>query len=91
MIAEATTASSSIVGACFLAQLPDAGTIDAVGRWPLVAVLGAVACFCVWLMYKQSKDFAKAMSENSLATAKAITDLVAELKQRPCMRDPKNN
>lgn len=57
------------------AALPDVDTLEAIGKWPLVAILGGVACFCVWLMYKQSRDFGRA----SVEAAKAYQETIQEL------------
>jgi len=42
------------LSASVVAQLPDSKQLDAVGRWPLTVVLGAVCCFLAWLLYKQA-------------------------------------
>jgi len=114
-----------MMAASVIAQIPtDPGTVEAIAKWPLTVVLGAVCCVCVWLMYRQARDFAKSaadtagaaakiaadsaaaaakiatetsaiaaktITETSMTTAKAIADLVAELKQRPCIRNPNND
>ena len=48
---EAIVAGGSAVGATAVAAMPSSESLDAVGRWPLVVVLGAVCCFCVWIIY----------------------------------------
>ena len=39
---EAVVAGGAALGATAVAALPDSETFEAVGRWPLVVVLGAV-------------------------------------------------
>ncbi len=103
LLSEAFIGSSAAFTASANGSLPvDPESIEAVSRWPLTVILGAVCSFCVWLMYKQSKDFAKTTAEvaekaakttteNAMAMSHAITELVSELKQRPWIRDPKND
>jgi len=82
-----------------MAAIPtDPQSLDAVAKWPLTVVLGFVCCFCVWLMYKQAKDFSatataasRAAADAQMAMAKSILDLVGEIKQRPCVRNPAND
>ena len=68
-------------------DLPGSDKIDAIGRWPLTVVLGAVCCFLAWLMYRQACMFGEHLSD----MGKAISALDAGLRERPCIRDPKNN
>jgi hypothetical protein len=114
MSIETSVAMAAILSTCAVANIPvDPATIEAVAKWPLTVLFAAVACFCVWLNYKQSQKFAdaaqkaaestaiasakvaessvKAATENAMMVAKAVNDLVSELKQRPCIRDPKND
>jgi hypothetical protein len=44
------------MGASVVPGLPETSTLDALGRWPLTVILGAVCVTCVYFMYKQSKD-----------------------------------
>jgi hypothetical protein len=76
---EAVVAGSAALGATAVAALPDSETLEAVGRWPLVVVLGAVCCFCVWIIYLQGCQFGKRMDKMS----DAILKLATHLKERP--------
>ena len=74
------------------------GTIEAVGKWPITIALIALAALSVYLMYRQAENSRKSLDkasslshESSLAASKALTELTAELKQRPCVRDPNND
>lgn len=121
----AATAGLAAIGASLAASIPiDAGTADAIARWPLTVILGALCCYCVYMMYRQSRDFAlaassaandhatalkeaatisarsaadiagsssKATTEAAIVMARAVSEMVAELKQRPCIRDPHND
>lgn len=54
--------------------VPDSGSLEAIGKWPLVVILGAVCCFCVYMLYKQGKDNA----QNQLDVAKEFRASLAE-------------
>ena len=84
---EAIAASGAAIGATMAAALPGSETVDAVGRWPLVVVLGAVCCYCVWIIYLQGCQFGKRLDKLSDAIAK----LAANLKERPCIRHKEND
>ncbi len=85
--AEAMVAGGAAVAATAAAALPGSETVEAVGRWPLVVVLGAVCCFCVWIIYLQGCQFGKRLDKLSDAIAK----LAANLKERPCIRHKEND
>jgi Na+-translocating ferredoxin:NAD+ oxidoreductase RnfD subunit len=76
---EAILAGSAALGATAVAALPDSETMEAVGRWPLVVVLGAVCCFCVWIIYLQGCQFGKRLDKLS----DAIRHLAENIKDRP--------
>ena len=84
---EAVIGGTAIVGATMAAALPDSESLDAVGRWPLVLILGAVCCFCVWIIYCQGCQFGKRLDKLS----DAISELAANLKERPCVRHKEND
>ena len=84
---EAVTGSLAVVGASWVALLPDSATMDSVGRWPVVVILGAVCCFCVWVIYQQGCQFGRRMDK----LADSIKELTEELKQRPCIRRREND
>ena len=84
---EALVAGGAALGATAVAALPDSETFEAVGRWPLVVVLGAVCCFCVWIIYLQGCQFGKRLDKLS----DAIMRLAANLKERPCIRHKEND
>ena len=84
---EAMVAGVAAVGATTAAALPDSDTFEAVGRWPLVVILGAVCCFCVWIIYLQGCQFGKRLDKLS----DAILKLAANLKERPCIRHKDND
>jgi len=82
-------AAASGLGASVEAGLPydatNPSTLDALGRWPLTVILGAVCVTCVYFMYKQSKDNADrtlAMVEGErLATEHRIQNNVTVAKE----------
>ena len=82
-------AATSGFGASVEAGLPydatNPSTLDALGRWPLTVILGAVCVTCVYFMYKQSKDNADrtlAMVEGErLATEHRIQNNVTVTKE----------
>ena len=80
---EALLAGSAALGATAVAALPDSETLEAIGRWPLVVVLGAVCCFCVWIIYLQGCQFGRRLDRLS----DAIRHLAENIKERPNGRD----
>lgn len=84
---EAIVAGGAAIGATAVAALPGSETVEAVGRWPLVVILGAVCCFCVWIIYLQGCQFGKRLDK----LADAIAKLAANLKERPCIRHKEND
>ena len=88
MKAEAITGALSALLASTVASVPvDPDSLEAVGKWPLTVVLGGVCCFCVYLMYRQGADYRQSIDK----VADALKELSADLAQRPCIRDPKND
>jgi hypothetical protein len=86
-------AEAAAAGSAMLASLPvDKDSVMELAKWPATALLGGVACFCVWMLYKQGRDHAlqierlhkDAMQSQSDAT-KAINELIHELRNRPCL------
>ena len=75
------------LGASIVAQLPDSRQLDAVGRWPLTVVLGAVCCFLAWLLYKQADKFGQRVDKLS----ENLGQLASNLKERPCIRSKDND
>ena len=75
------------LGVSGVALLPDAETIEAAARWPVVVILGAVCCFCVWIIYQQGCQFGRRLDKLS----DSIKGLTEELKQRPCVRRREND
>ena len=84
---EAFTGCLAIVGASGVGLLPDANAIEAAARWPVVVILGAVCCFCVWVIYQQGCMFGRRLDK----LADSIRGLTEELKQRPCVRRREND
>lgn len=76
----------STIGAGVVAQIPTE-SIEAAGKWPVTIALIALAALSVWLAFRAIE---KGRISQESATS-AIRDLVAELKQRPCIRKPENN
>ena len=72
---EAIVAGCAAVGATVAAVTPGSETVEAVGRWPLVVVLGAVCCFCVWIIYLQGCQFGKRLDKLSDAILKLATTM----------------
>ena len=84
---EAVVGGLAALGAGASASMPDGELVEAVGRWPLTVVLGAVCCFCVWIIYKQGCKFGERLDKLS----DSLKDLAANLKERPCIRHPEND
>lgn len=78
---------SAMLASTVAAVPVDPQSLEAVGKWPLTVVLGGVCCFCIYLMYRQGSDYRQSIDK----VAGALTDLSANLAQRPCIRDPKND
>ena len=78
---------SALLASTVAAVPVDPQSLEAVGKWPLTVVLGGVCCFCVYLMYRQGADYRQSIDK----VADALKDLSANLAQRPCIRDPKND
>ena len=78
---------SALLASTVAAVPVDPQSIEAVGKWPLTVVLGGVCCFCVYLMYRQGSDYLQSIDK----VADALKNLSANLAQRPCIRDPKND
>lgn len=77
--------STLIAGAASLPSNPE--TLETIGRWPVTIALIALAAWSVWLMYRQA-DRARLSMDH---LAEQLGNLRAELRERPCVRDPKNN
>jgi len=75
------------VGATTAAALPDSETVEAVGRWPLVVILGAVCCFCVWIIYCQGIQYGRRLDKLS----DAILKLATHLKERTNIRQKEDD
>jgi hypothetical protein len=89
-------AAVSGLGASVEAGLPynaaDPSTLDALGRWPLTVILGAVCVTCVYFMYRQSKDNAdrtlamvegeRTATEHRIASNMQVTNELAENNAR---------
>jgi len=84
---EAVLGGLAALGASLAATVPDSSTVEAVGRWPLTVILGAVCCFCVWIIYKQGCKFGERLDKLS----DAIMNLTKCLSERPCIRHKEND
>ena len=84
---EAVVGCVAVLGASAAAAMPDSNTVEAVGRWPLTVVLGAVCCFCVWIIYKQGCKFGERLDKLS----DAIKHLAECMSERPCIRHKEND
>jgi len=52
-----TLAGVSGFGASIVAQIPaDPGSLEAIGKWPLTVVLGAVCVVSIYFSYRQGKE-----------------------------------
>ena len=84
---EPIIAGASGMAASVVASVPvDHSSLDAIGRWPLTVVLGAVCCFCVYLNYRQGVMFqagaVRQAEQHRIAAeklAKSNTDSVQQL------------
>lgn len=83
----AATGIASTIGATVFGILPSVDQIDAAAKWPLVVILGAVCCFCVWIIYQQGCKFGERLDSLS----DSIKGLTEELRQRPCIRRKEND
>lgn len=76
---EAVGVLSAITGT-LVAELPAAGQLEEIGRWPITIALVALSGFSVWMAFRTAERQADALKE-----------LASELKQRPCIRKPEND
>lgn len=83
---EALVAGGAAMGATAVAALPSSESLDSVGRWPLVVVLGAVCCFCIWIIYLQGCQFGKRLDKLS----DAIRHLAENIKEQQGIRQKGN-
>jgi len=72
------------VGAAGTAIVPNADQLDAVAKWPVTLLFASLTALMAWLMYKQSNGAMKDV-------AAELHDLNGNLRERPCIRDPKND
>lgn len=77
--------STLIAGVAALPSDPE--TLETLGRWPVTIALIALAAWSVWLMYRQADRARESMDR----LAEQLGSLRAELRERPCVRDPKND
>jgi hypothetical protein len=70
-------AGTSSLLASVEAGLPDADTLDSLGRWPVTVILGAVCVACVYFIYKQSKDNAERSSTVSRENNTLFLEMVS--------------
>jgi hypothetical protein len=94
-------AGISGMGASVEAGLPDSGTFEAIGRWPLTVILGAVCVTCVYFMYRQSHDYAdrtvlliegeRAATEHRIASNALVTKELAENNAKVVKELAENN
>jgi len=83
----AATASLSAIGIGAFGVLPTADELDSLAKWPLVLVLAAVCCFCIWIIYQQGVKFGERLDK----LTDSIRGLTEELRQRPCVRRREND
>lgn len=70
-------ASVSGLAASVEGGLPvDPNSLDALARWPLTVILGAVCVTCVYFMYRQSRDNAERSMGASREHAQTILQIV---------------
>ena len=72
-----TLAGVSGFGASIVAQIPaDPGSLEAIGKWPLTVVLGAVCVVSIYFSYRQGKesrsDIVKMAEGERLANAQRV-------------------
>ncbi|MBP7831277.1 MAG: hypothetical protein KA248_15320 [Kiritimatiellae bacterium] len=87
MITKAIAFSAGSLAALASAAPASPEAIEAVSKWPVTVVLGAVCCFCVYLMYRQGADYRASLDK----VADSLNNLSKNLAERPCIRDPKND
>ena len=73
----ATVGGVAALGAGAAAAVPDPALFESVGRWPPTVVLGAVCCFCVWIIYKQGCKFGERLDKLSDAIRQLAENLDA--------------
>ena len=78
---------STLIAGAVSALPSDPDAIDALGRWPVTLALVALAGWSVWLMYRQADRARESMDR----LGEQLGHLRAELRERPCVRDPKND
>jgi hypothetical protein len=73
-------AAASGLGASVEAGLPydatNPSTLDALGRWPLTVILGAVCVTCVYFMYRQSRDNSNRSAQAAQENGRIILAMV---------------
>ena len=71
-------AGISGMGASVEGGLPaDSSTFEAIGRWPLTVILGAVCVTCVYFMYRQSRDNADRVATTARVNGECVLSLIA--------------
>ena len=87
MISKAIAISAGGLAALASAAPASPEALEAVSKWPVTVVLGAVCCFCVYLMYRQGSDYRASLDR----VADSLNNLSKNLAERPCIRDPHND
>ena len=87
MITKAIAISAGSLAAVASAAPASPEALEAVSKWPVTVVLGAVCCLCVYLLYRQGSDYRASLDR----VADSLKRLSEELAQRPCIRHPHND
>ena len=74
-------AETSGIAAAAAAVLPETDALDAIGRWPLVALLAGTSAWCVYLMFKQSRESSKAAVEMARTNSDTVVKVLADHQQ----------
>lgn len=89
MSVEFTTVISCICAGLIglMAELPDAEIMSEIGKWPVTIALVVLVGWVTWISSRQMERSRESLDQMS----KKIGDLAENLKERPCIRSPKND
>lgn len=63
------------------------GTVEAFGKWPVTIALIGLAAFAIYMSDRKSDKDRKSLDN----LADHFAEIAANLAQRPCVRNPKND
>lgn len=85
---EMIVGTTSTLGAALMAVLPtDPATLEALAKWPATLMLAGISVYSIYSLNRNSERSARSQDRQS----QAIERLIANLNQRPCIRQPEND